>query len=270
VIEKTKLAFWRIFVPLSVKRCERILTLSEHSKRDIVRFLGVKPDKVIVTPLALDKSLARMAQPTPEQVASVCRKYDVTTPYILDVGGVGGHKNPFVLVQALYKLRQRPGCEALSLVITGNDYGSKQEIAAQAAGLGLGQFVCLPGYVAREDLPALYRGALAYVTTSYFEGFGLTLLEAMAFGAPVVTSNRASLPEVVGDAALLIEPKDIQQIADAIYMIASDSSMRERLVARGYRRIQEFSWKRVAERTLSACYEAATGKPSLKTGECSS
>jgi glycosyltransferase involved in cell wall biosynthesis len=259
-IPRTKLTFWRTFVPWSAKRCRKILTISESSKRDIVDYLGVAPGKVTVTPLALDSRLDPGKQPSLDETDRVCAKYTVERPYLLCVGGVGRHKNPLALVKALGILRGLAATKKLSLVITGNDYGSAGEIVSCATSAGLQAAVRLPGYVAREDLPALYAGALAYVTPSRFEGFGLTVLEAMAFSTPVVSSDRSSLPEVAGDAALLVDPDRPDLIADAVHRIASEPGLRQELVTRGKRRVADFSWDRTAKRTLEAYREATDGR----------
>jgi glycosyltransferase involved in cell wall biosynthesis len=255
-IPRTKVAFWRIFVPWSARRCRKILTISESSKRDIVRFLGVPPGKVTVTPLALDRELNAGMQPSAGEIERVCAKHAIQAPYLLYVGGVGRHKNPLALVKALVILRERSNTKELSLVISGNDYGSAGEIMSCACSSGLEKTVRLPGYVAREDMPALYAGAFAYVTPSVFEGFGLTVLEAMVFHTPVVISDRASLPEVAGNAALIVDPERPDMIADAVSRIASDPGLRQRLIDRGLRRVAEFSWERTARLTLEAYREA--------------
>jgi len=257
LIPRTKVTFWRVFVPWSARRCHKILTSSESSKRDIVRYLGVPSEKVTVTPLALDRRLDTGKQPSADEIEGVCAKYTIRRPYLLDVGGVGRHKNPVSLVKALAILRGRTATKELTLVITGNDYGSAGEIRSCAYSSGLEEAVCLPGYVAREDLPALYAGAFAYVTPSMFEGFGLTVLEAMAFCTPVVVSDRASLSEVAGDAALTVDPGRPDLIADAIYRIAMDPVLRQDLINRGQRRVEEFSWERTARLTLEAYREAS-------------
>jgi len=259
-IPRMKLAFWRVLVPLSARRCRKILTSSESSKRDIVRFLGVPSEKVTVTPLALDRRFDIGIQPSEDEVERVCAKYAIQRPYILDVGGVGKHKNPIALVKALAILRERTVTRELTLVITGNDYGSAEEISCNARSSGLGVAVCLPGYMAREDLPAIYAGAFAYVTPSLFEGFGLTALEAMAFCTPVVVSDRASLPEVVGDAALIVDPERPDHIADAISRIAMDPELRKDLINRGRRQVEIFSWEHTARLTLQAYREVADAK----------
>jgi len=255
-IPRTKVFYWRALVPWSARRCRKILTISETSKRDIVRYLGVPPEKITVTPLALDCGLNAGKQPSAGEIERVCAKHAIQRPYILYVGGVGRHKNPLALVKALAILRGRTATKELTLVITGNDNGSAGEIRACANSSGLEKTVRLPGYVAREELPALYAGAFVYVTPSLFEGFGLTVLEAMAFHTPVVISDRASLPEVAGDAALIVDPESPDRIADAVYRVAADPELRQELVNRGLRRVEEFSWERTARLTLEAYREA--------------
>jgi len=259
-IPKAKVTFWRVFVPWSARRCRKILTISESSKRDIVRYLEVPPEKVTVTPLALDRRLDIRKQPSVDEIEGVCSKYAIRRPYILNVGGVGKHKNPIALIKAMAILRGRTATKDMTLAITGNDYGSAREIGSCASSSALEQAVRLTGYVASEDLPALYAGAFAYVTPSWFEGFGLTVLEAMAFGTPVVVSDRASLPEVAGDAALAIDPDRPDQIADAVYRIATEQELRQELVHRGRRRGEDFSWEQTARITLNAYREAADAK----------
>lgn len=256
-INKGKVNYWRLFVPLSAKKSRKILTISNSSKKDIIHYLKVPPEKVISTPLAIDNSLKYIAQPADIDINAICSKYKLREPYILYVGGVGKHKNPIVLIKALRILRERVNTKNLMLVITGNDYGSAEEIMKYAVSVGLEKEVCLPGYVARNDLPALYAGALAYVSPSLFEGFGFTVLEAMAFRSPVIVSDRASLPEVAGDAALIVDPGRPDHIADAVSRIVSEPELREELIRRGCKRVREFSWERTAKLTLEAYREAA-------------
>jgi len=256
-ISEPKLTFWKVFIPWSVRRCRKVITISENSKKDIVHYLHIKPEKVVVTPLALDKNIENIGQPSRGEIDDVCSKYGIKRPYIISVGGVGKHKNPISLVRALSVLNRRLGITSLSLVITGNDYGAKRKIEAGAASLGIEKFVHLPGYVPREDLPALYSGAISYVSTSYFEGFGLTVLEAMACGTPVVTSDRASLPEVVGDAATIVDPDSTDQLVEAIYRLLLDEPLRDEMIRRGYRRVKNFSWGKTAKLTLETYREVA-------------
>lgn len=257
-VGRPRLVFWRVFVPLAAKRCRRILTISENSRRDIVRFLRVPLEKVIVTPLAADPMFATETTRCDSTAYDGHRPYENDSPYILSVGGIGPHKNTVALVRAFHKYCQRPRARKLTLVLAGSDYGSRREVEDAIASLGLSNRVKLVGYVPRRDLPALYRGALLYVSVSLFEGFGLTPLEAMTCGVPVIVSNRAALPEVVGDAGITVEPDDVDGVAEAIWRVTSDEHLQRRLSRGGILRTRSFSWAQTAQRTLEA-YRAAAG-----------
>jgi glycosyltransferase involved in cell wall biosynthesis len=215
---------------------------------------------VVVTTLALDQSLAEIPQPDNAQVSEGLARYGIRPPFILSVGGLGLHKNAVTLVKALAEIRRRPAARDLMLVITGNDYGARTEVESATQALDLIDAVALPGYVSRDDLPSLYRTAVAYASASYFEGFGLTLLEAMAYGAPVIASDRCSLPEVAGDAAIIVSPDDVSGFVEGLYTLIVDPQFRSQMVERSKRRVQDFSWERTARLTLEA-YHAAAGSP---------
>jgi glycosyltransferase involved in cell wall biosynthesis len=175
----------------------------------------------------------------------------------LTVAGLGRHKNTIALVRALKILHQSKGLKQVSLVVTGNDYGARGAIESEAERLGLAHALTLPGYVDARDLPTIYACAAAYASVSRFEGFGLTVLEAMACGAPVVISNCASLPEVAGDAALVVEPDDTGALAEALFSLIANPDLRSVYVERGARRAAQFSWDTTARLTLKAYLEAA-------------
>ena len=255
-IRPVKILFWRLFIPISIFRCRRVLTLSENSKRDIIRFLNVRGDKISVSPLALDIELTKRNNPSEREIERVCKKYSLKRPYFLNVGGMGKHKNPIMLVHCLKKMKKRLELEDISLVITGKDYGSRKDVEEAAAALDLQKNVFLPGYVDREDLPGIYAGAFAYVSPSYHEGFGLTILEAMSFGTPVVISDRSALPEVARNAAEYINPNDPTQLAESLYRIKTFPGLRNEMINRGYERLKDFSWEKCARITMEA-YEQA-------------
>jgi glycosyltransferase involved in cell wall biosynthesis len=253
-VGQPRLTFWRMFVPRAADRCRRIVTLSENSKDDIVRFLRVSPEKVVVTPLAADAEFERM--PTVAEVERVKRLHGIEGPYVLTVGGMRPHKNTLTLLQAFRRYSRSTDATKLTLVVTGRDYGAKSEVEAAIALSDCGDRVRVLGYVARADLPALYRGALMYVSMSFFEGFGLTALEAMSCGTPVIVSKGGALPEVVGGAGIVLEPTDVDGLAEAIALLARDDQLRGKLSEEGTARAKEFSWTRTARGTLEA-YRAA-------------
>jgi glycosyltransferase involved in cell wall biosynthesis len=144
----------------------------------------------------------------------------------------------------------------LQLVLAGQKGWLYEEVFAEVRRLDLEKRVLLTGYVPDEDLPALLSGALAFVFPSLYEGFGLPVLEAMACGTPVICANTSSLPEVAGDAALLVDPLDISDIAAALARVATDSNVRHALAGAGLRRVQQFSWRRCAQETLRVLEDA--------------
>jgi glycosyltransferase involved in cell wall biosynthesis len=258
-LDQFKLTFWRVLIPLSIKRCRKVLTISEASKRDIVEFFGVDPDKVVVTPLALDKRIQKEVDEA--MVDEACGRYGIRRPYILSVGGLWPHKNSDAMLRALSRLRKLDETKSINLVITGNDnYGARRTLETLAAELKLEDSLTMPGYVADADLPALYAGAAVYASVSHFEGFGLTILEAMNHGVPVVVSNCASLPEVAGNAAAIVHPDDYDSLAEALHRAIVDDGYRRLMVERGRVRVQQFSWKRTAQLTLQAYREAQNEK----------
>jgi glycosyltransferase involved in cell wall biosynthesis len=165
------------------------------------------------------------------------------------VGAKKRHKNQLRLVQALPSVRERvPGTQ---LVLAGASTSYEVELRAEADRLGVAGAVALPGFVEERDLEGLYAAASAFAFPSLNEGFGLPVLEAMGRGVPVVTSSTSALPEVAGDAALLVNPASVEEIADATARVLTDEALRDRLVAAGRRRVESFTWRATAEGTLA-------------------
>lgn len=261
-VAQPKLTFWRLLVPWSTRKCRRIITVSENSKRDILRYLGVPAEKVVVTPEALDCRFRDVSLDL-GRVRQVLTKYNLEPPYILNVGGCAAHKNAAVLIKALTEVRSLPGTERLSLAIVGKDNGARGHLERLSQSLGLRSVVTFTGYVSDDDLPHLYRGAALYASPSYFEGFGLTVLEAMASGIPVMVSNRGSLPEVVGEAALIVDPDRREDVVSGLNRVASDSRLRDDLVRKARARLASYSWRQATRLTLKAYQETAACAPSL-------
>jgi glycosyltransferase involved in cell wall biosynthesis len=236
----------RTFMSMAATRARRILTVSEASKDDILHYLKVPPSKIEVIHNALDERLA--AAPTPEDIARVRDRFMLNAPFVLYAGNIKPHKNVDRLIEAFAILRARGG-QDIKLLIIGDEISKYPNLRRLVHRFQLHQHVRFLGFVPDATLAALYRLATVFVFPSLYEGFGLPPLEAMASGTPVITSNVSSLPEVVGDAALLIDPMNASAIADAMARVLSDEPLRAELVRRGLERVKAFSWERSVRRT---------------------
>ncbi len=242
---------YHAWLPYALPAADAIITDSEQSREDIVKYLPVSPEHVTVVPLAADR---RFRPVEAAAVEPILQSYDVAQPYILYVGALESRKNLPRLLEAYALLRA--WSERWRLVIVGARKWKSSPILDTVQRLGLEPHVTFTGYVADEDLPALYTGADLFAFPSLYEGFGLPVLEAMACGTPVVTSNTSSLPEVVGDAALLVDPYDVEAMASAMRQVLEDPALAQALRQRGLARAATFSWERTARETI-AVYEQA-------------
>jgi glycosyltransferase involved in cell wall biosynthesis len=225
-------------------RASAIITDSEYARRTIVSRLGLGSERVTVIPL----SVAPEFRPVPFS-EDAGRRYAVRRPYVLHVGNFLPHKNLVRLVQAFAGLTEavRKDC---SLVLAGDCSGRRDSVLDEARRLGIERRVVLTGVIADADLPALYAGCEVFIMPSLDEGFGLPAVEAMACGAPVIASDRASLPEVVGDAALLVDPSRADAIGAALAAVLSDRALQEDLRARSLKRAEVFRGDRSVQRVL--------------------
>ena len=236
----------RQYVPQTLRNVDAVITMSEASRNDLIQFLRLPPDKVHVIPLATDVAF----QPLPAQhAAEVSARFGLRPPYVLYVGALEARKNLVTLLHAFARLRA--DFPDLTLAIAGRPRWKYSEIPHTLEVLHLGDAVHFTGYVPDADLPALYNAAAVFCFPSLYEGFGLPVLEAMACGTPVVCSAASSLPEVAGDAALLVPPNDIAALANALGRVMAEPALAGDLRARGLRRAATFSWDRTAEMTLA-------------------
>jgi glycosyltransferase involved in cell wall biosynthesis len=244
-------------------RAAAIISDSEYSKRDIVARLGVDSAKVTVIPVALGGEF----KPAP-LTASARARYAIGAPYVLYVGNFNPHKNIPRLIRA-FAMLPGPVRSRHTLVLAGGYGDGRPELAGLAASLGITDRVVFTGRVDDADLPALYAEAAVYVTPSLEEGFGSTVLEAMACGAPVVTSNRAALPEVVGDAGLLFDAEQEKDIASVLSRVLSDAALADDLRRRALARAGLYTPARTTGRVLALLREvadaAAAGAPAVVT-----
>lgn len=240
----------------SMKAADRIVVGTQFGKEEVMQYFPIPAEKIRVVPIGVDVSRYHRVSDS-DRIMEVSRKYGIPECYFLYLGTLEPRKNLVRLVQAyglFRKLAQDGGIgEIPALVLAGKKGWIYDEIFHQVRASGLKGHVIFPGYIADEDAPVLMSSALAFVFPSLYEGFGMPPLEAMACGTPVLTSNAASLPEVAGDAALLVDPLDVESIARGLVRLMEDEALRTQLVVRGYQRVQYYSWERAADE-LHAIY----------------
>jgi len=235
------------FAAASARKARHVLTVSECSRRDIIRAYGIPPERVTAVPLAPDPSFTPVQDP--EAVDAVKRRYDLGGKYLLHVGSITPRRNIGRLLEAFAAVRRRaPG---LTLALAGRAEAPSPPVEVMIHRMGLGASVRAAGYVRQDELQALYSGAAAVVYPSLYEGFGLPVVEAMACGTPAVASSTSCFPEVAGDAALLVDPESAQAIEAGIWSVLTDGSLRAKLISRGLRRAAELTWGRTARETLA-------------------
>jgi glycosyltransferase involved in cell wall biosynthesis len=240
-------AYARATMWSAAKRSARILTVSESSKRDILHFFNVPADKVVVVYNAIDERFS--IAPSEEDVARVRERYQLEQRVVLYVGNIKPHKNLVRLIEAFDTLRQR-GFDDLKLLIIGDEISKWPALRRAVHRHKLHKQVRFLGYQPDETLAILYRLASVFVFPSLYEGFGLPPLEAMASGTPVVTSNVSALPEVTGDAGVLVDPYDVESIVDGLRRVLSDPALAAEMRRKGLERAREFSWERSVAQTL--------------------
>ena len=246
------LLFFRLFMKRAAHTADVVITDSAHSARDLVQHLSVPAARIRVIYLGYDGAYQEVRDPAIKR--ATCARYGITPPYLLFVGVIEPKKNLSRLLTAFALLRQqRPD---LQLVIAGGEGWGMTQLAQQAKAAGVEQHVIFPGFIPDADLPALYSGAAVFVFPSIYEGFGLPVLEAMSCGAPVVTSNVSSLPEIAGDAAVLVNPNEPSEICRGILAVLADEQKRCVMQAAGRLQAQKFSWARTAEETYRVYQEA--------------
>jgi len=234
------LGYARTSIRLAAQRATRVMTVSESSKRDILRFVNVPAEKIAVIYNAYDERFG--VEPKDDDVSRVRERYQLHDEFVLYAGNVKPHKNLARLIEAFHIVRNR-GLDRLKLVMIGDEISRYAELRRAVHRHQLHQYVRFLGYLPEETLAVMYRLAGVFVFPSLYEGFGLPPLEAMASGTPVVTSNVSSLPEVAGDAALLVDPYDPTAIADAIHRVLTNDVLRADLKRRGGAQARKFSWE---------------------------
>lgn len=226
-------------MPLTMRKAKSIITVSAASKKDIEHFYPFTRGKIYVTP----EAPGPLVKAIPDYIT--CNKITRSQDFILSVGTIQPRKNIARLIEAYIALRQKGSTNA-RLVIVGRDDWQNSHVHRVAKESGFAEDIVFTGYIQDQVLSALYRKCSVFVYPSLYEGFGLPVIEAMACGAPVITSNTSSLPEVAGDAALKVDPYSTSEIAQAIEAVLNNNSLREELRQKGENHAQNFRWEKTA------------------------
>jgi glycosyltransferase involved in cell wall biosynthesis len=240
---------------LTVQKAQRIITLSESTRRNIVGYLHAAPEKVAVVPGGVDDHYFH--SPPTGALREVRSRYELDAPFLLFVGERRPHKNIVGLLRA-FQVFRLSGHDVHHLVIVGQRYADYQEPEQVTEALSLTKNVHFLDYVPEADLPLLYRSADAFVILSFYEGFGLPVLEAMACGTPVVAAETTSLPEVAGKAGLLVDPRNLEAVALALGQVIPGGEQRDICIARGLVRASEFRWEHCAPKVAALYREVIT------------
>jgi len=238
----------RIVVGRTARQSDWIITGSEFSKRDLIDRYGLVPDKIAVVPYGISPVFRR--EDDERRIHAVLEKYGITGKYILSVGRLNPRKNLVSLAGAFSRFKSRHRYPHKLVIAGKTDYRS-DEIIRSIRKSKVREDIVFTGFVGEDDLPVLFGGADVFVYPSLFEGVGLPVLEAMSCGTPVVASDSSSLREMVGDAGLLVDPLDVEGIADAILSVVEDEGLREDLIGRGTSRAKDFTWEKTARETLA-------------------
>ncbi len=235
-------------VPISAKESDHILADSQATKDDLFDLYRIPDDKVTVLYCGVDDRFRRVEEAG--EILTIRKKYSVQhVSYIFAIGTVQPRKNYGRLIESLATLRKRG--QDLHLVIAGGKGWLEDAIYETMNRTHMNEYVHFIGFVDEADLPGLYSAATCLAFPSLYEGFGLPILEAMKCGTPVITSNISSLPEVAGDAALIINPYDQDELTDGLEKIIQDKALRETLIKKGYSRVQQFTWETSAKQLIS-------------------
>jgi len=246
LFSRIRLAYLRRALTWSARKAEAVLTISENSKKDLVTLLGIPEERITVTYPGLDPIFEKA--PSPEEHAALRKTFGLGDKFILFVGQLHRRKNALGLIRAFQLLKEQGPLEH-QLVLAGGEGDGSTEIRDYIRQQPRGEII-VTGCIPDEAIRTLYHQAACLVYPSLYEGFGLPVLEAMACGCPVITSNVSSLPEVAGEAALLIDPYRIETIAAAMNSLLTNPDLSQSLIQKGYKQARRFTWEAAARKTL--------------------
>ena len=259
----------RFYLRRGLLRADRVMTVSIATRRDVQNVLGIPPNRIRVVYNAPDPTFCQHAEPPGEsrnghEMQRVLDRYRIHYPFLLYVGRTNPQKNIPRLVEAFAvmhgEMREHPIYRDLRLIIIGDEIARHPALRHAVTESRVEASVRFLGFVPIDTLRSFYQAAKAFVFPSLYEGFGLPPLEAMACGTPVVCSNVSALPEVVGDAAVVVNPENVFDIARGMKEVLLDENLRSTLIARGYQQARQFSWERTAKQVLEAYQEIGSYK----------
>lgn len=233
-----------------ISKADRVITVSKFLKQELIKYLKVPEEKIKVIYNGKDEKFKPVDQ---EEIAEIKQRYNLDSSFILYVGVLQPLKNIPTLIKAYYKLKKK-GIKH-KLVIAGGKGWMYKEIFRIIEKLNLQKEIIFTGHVPNDELPKLYAAADLFVFPSIYEGFGMPPLEAMACGTPVITSDRGALPEVVGDAGIMVNPYDVDELANEMYRVLNDDSLKKDMIKKGLKRAKMFSWEKCAKEVLKVYEE---------------
>ncbi len=243
----SKRLFFGAMISLSARRADALIAISVSTRADTIRLLKTKPEKIFTVPYGIDPSFHSMVDPS--ALNEIRARYHLPQKFILYVGNLEPRKNLPTLLRAFARVIEKDG--AWNLVMAGSRGWKDAKVFSTVKELGLADRVSFPGFIPQFDLPVVYSLASVFVYSSLYEGFGLPVLEAMACGVPVITSNISSMPEIVGGAGILVDPHNEVELAEAMQRVLTDRALHDKLARDGRERSKQFSWERTARETLA-------------------
>lgn len=238
---------FRLVFRNTVSHAQKVFAVSEYTKKDIVKYFKINPDKIIVTYEGVEPHFRIIKDG--EKLTELKKKYNITKPFIFYVGVWRNHKNLVGLVRAFDILLRKYNLDC-QLVLGGKEDHYYPEIRQTWESLGLDKDILRPGFITEEELPLFYNAADLFVIPSFYEGFGLIGLEAMACGTPVAAANTTSLPEVLGEAAYYFDPHNPEEMAGVIKEVLTNQEEKIKMAQAGMEQIKKYSWRACAEKTL--------------------
>lgn len=231
----------------SVKKASRVVAVSENTKKDITEHFKLDREKIDVVYEGVDEQFS--AKKDPQKIQQLRNKHGLKKPFIFYTGVWRNHKNLVGLIKAFSIIKKGYGMD-YDLVLGGNEDPYYPEVRKTWQDLGLDEYIKRIGFISQEELPTFYNAASLFVIPSFYEGFGLIGLESFASGTPVVSSNKTSLPEILGDAAIYFNPYDHKEMAEKMKLVLTDKKLYNSLIEKGIKQSERYSWKKMGERTL--------------------